>query len=79
MSRFIELHWLPSGKTEAIPTIQNMDEISRVYQKGDNAVLIWKSSAGVSSELGFRVTESYEEVKRMLMGGEAQKVPWEAD
>ena len=79
MSRFIELHWLPWGKDEAILTIQNMDEISRVYQKGDKAVIMWKQSAGVTSELGFQVTESYEEVKRMLIGGEAQKVPWEAD
>lgn len=79
MAKFIELHrkgWLSDEKDEVI---QNVDDISMVVQQGDNALITLRRSTGIAGDACFHVAESYEEVKRMLIGGEAQKVPWEAD
>ena len=79
MAKFIELHrkgWLSDEKDEVI---QNVDDISMVVQQGDNALITLRRSNGYAGDACFRVVESYEEVKRMLVGGEAHKVPWEAD
>lgn len=80
MAKFIELHWLPWDDNEPIQIIQSVAEISRVYQTKDgNAAIMWQNPLVQQKDLHFLVAESYEEVKRMLIGGEAQKVPWEAD
>lgn len=81
MSRFIELHtiaWADHEKKKHV-VIQNVDDIAMVVQRGDDTLITLRRSTGGVGDARFRVLESYEEVKRMLIGGEAQKVPWEAD
>lgn len=78
MVKFIELHWLPGEDHEPIQMIQSVAEISRVYQtKAGNAAILLQNPLVRKEDLHFLVAESYEEVKRMLVGGEAQKVPKE--
>lgn len=80
MVKFIELHWLPGEDHEPIQMIQSVDEISRVYQtKAGNAAILLQNPLVRKEDLHFLVAESYEEVKRMLMGAEPTRVPWEAD
>ena len=80
MAKFIELHWLPWERDETILMIQNVDEISRVYRgKDGKAGIILQNPLICEKDLICMVEESYEEVKRMLLGTAAQRVPWEAD
>lgn len=74
MAKFIELHWLPGEGHEPIQIIQSVAEISRVYQTKDgNAAIMWQNPLVQQKDLHFLVAESYEEVKRMLIGAEEQK------
>lgn len=79
MSRFIELHTISwtSGEKEKNEVIKNVDDIAMVIQQGDSTLITLRRSTGGAGDACFRVLESYEEVKRMLIGGEAQKVPKE--
>ena len=83
MAKFIELHGLPWERDETILMIQNVAEISRVYRgKDGKAGIILQNPLVCEKDLIYlicMVEESYEEVKRMLLGAAAQRVPWEAD
>lgn len=79
MSRFIELHRKAYLSDEKYDIIQNVDDIAGVIPQGDNAIVTLRRDVGYIGDANYLVWESYEEVKRMLIGGEAQKVPWEAD
>lgn len=81
MSRFIELHtkaWT-IGEKEKDVVLKNVDDIAMVIQQGDDTIITLRRSTGGAGDACFRVVESYEEVKRMLMGAEPTRVPWEAD
>ena len=79
MSRFIELHTISwtSGEKEKNEVIKNVDDIAMVIQQGDSTLITLRRSTGGAGDACFRVLESYEEVKRMLIGGEqkAEKCP----
>ena len=81
MSRFIELHTIAwtSGKKEKGVVLQNVDDIAMVIQQGDDTLITLRRSTGGAGDACFLVVESYEEIKRMLLGTAAQRVPWEAD
>lgn len=80
MVKFIELHWLPGEDHEPVQMIQSVDEISGVYQtNAGNAAILLQNPLVRKEDLHLLVAESYEEVKRMLMGAEPTRVPWEAD
>ena len=81
MSRFIELHTISrtSGEKEKGVVLKNVDDIAMVIQQGDDTIITLRRSTGGAGDACFRVVESYEEVKRMLMGAEPTRVPWEAD
>lgn len=72
MSRFIELHrkaWLSDEKYEVI---QNVDDIAGVIPQGDNAIITLRRPQGYAGDVNYLVWESYEDIKRMLIVGEAQ-------
>lgn len=79
MSRFIELHRMAHLSDEKYDIIQNVDDIAGVIPQGNHAIVTLRRDAGYLGDVNYQVWESYEEVKRMLIGEEAQKVPWEAD
>ena len=74
MAKFIELHWLPGEGHEPIQMVHSVGEISRVYQTKDgNAAIQIHNLVARKEDLIFQVAESYEELKRMLIGAEEQK------
>lgn len=79
MAKFIELHQKARLSGEKDEVLQNVDDISMVVQQGDNALITLRRPMGIAGDVCFHTLESYEEVKRMLLGAEAQRVPWEAD
>lgn len=81
MAKFIELYRIPWPwqEDEERVILQNVDDIAEVYKLGDHAVITLRRAAGFVGNASYSVVESYEEVKRMLIGGEAKRVPWEAD
>lgn len=81
MSRFIELHTIAwtSGEKEKGVVLKNVDDIAMVIQQGNDTLITLRRTNGYAGDACFRVVESYEEVKRMLMGAEPTRVPWEAD
>lgn len=79
MAKFIELNRMAWTNNEKSVAIQNVDDISMVFPQGGDVIIMLRRSMGDGGEACYRVAESYEEVKRMLLGSAAQRVPWEAD
>ena len=79
MVKFIELHKMPLTDGEASLVLQNLDDIAYVSQSEFGTIILLRRSTGYLTEVSYRVTESYEEVKKLLLGAEPQRVPWEAD
>lgn len=79
MAKFIELNRMAWTNNEKSVAIQNVDDISMVFLQGGDVIIMLRRSMGDGGEACYRVAESYDEVKRMLMGAEPTRVPWEAD
>nr|DAL25950.1 MAG TPA_asm: hypothetical protein [Caudoviricetes sp.] len=74
MAKFIEFHFAKIGKllvnSEQIRSVQTVEE-----NLGGCKVVL----GDLPGSTAFYAKESYEEVKKLLLGAEPQRVPWEAD
>lgn len=73
MAKFVELQYITTGSL--LVNCEQIRMVETIKDADGCKVLVGDIPAATS----FYAKESYEEVKKLLLGAEPQRVPWEAD
>ena len=70
MAKFIELHKLSLIDDDSLKMLLNLDDVSGFYMAGCGTVVVLRRAPSPIVDASFRVLESYDEVRRLVVSGQ---------